>query len=319
LLPARSRRGLWLLMDDKVMVGAAVGLVVLMLAAAYLVTRKPAPFLNKQRQQLVLSKKTYISHDTIRFIFQLPRATPVLGLPTGKHFKIFAPNAKGVKPGEWNKQDDKEADQDEVERMYTPVTSDKDVGKVELVLKVYKGGVIDRFPDGGKMSQYMAGLEEGSSITVSGPWGQHQYLGNGAFKSGSKQLTCKKLGMIAGGTGITPMLQVAAAILDDPADQTEVSLLYANQTEADILVRDLLDGYAAKYPKQFKVWYTLDRAPTGWKYSTGFVTDTMIAEHLPGPQEESLVLMCGPPPMVKFACKQNLDKLGYGKTQQVAF
>jgi len=45
----------------------------------------------------------------------------------------------------------------------------------------------------------------------------------------------------------------------------------------------------------------------------------MIAEHLPGPQEESLVLMCGPPPMVKFACKQNLDKLGYGKTQQVAF
>jgi len=35
----------------------------------------------------------------------------------------------------------------------------------------------------------------------------HEYLGRGVFKSGSKQLTCKKLGMIAGGTGITPMLQ----------------------------------------------------------------------------------------------------------------
>ena len=29
--------------------------------------------------------------------------------------------------------------------------------------------------------------------------------------------------------------------------------------------------------------------------------------------------MCGPPPMVKFACQQNLDKLGYAKAQQVTF
>ena len=37
----------------------------------------------------------------------------------------------------------------------------------------------------------------------------HEYLGRGVFKSGSKQLSCAKLGMIAGGTGITPMLQAA--------------------------------------------------------------------------------------------------------------
>ena len=29
--------------------------------------------------------------------------------------------------------------------------------------------------------------------------------------------------------------------------------------------------------------------------------------------------MCGPPPMVKFACQQNLDKLGYKKDVQIAF
>merc|ERR1712070_1113366 len=71
------------------------------------------------------------------------------------------------------------------------------------------------------------------------------YHGNGEFLSGKKKLSCKKLGMIAGGTGITPMLQVAAAILDDPNDSTEVSLIYANQTEGDILVRDLLEGSAS--------------------------------------------------------------------------
>ena len=43
------------------------------------------------------------------------------------------------------------------------------------------------------------------------------------------------------------------------------------------------------------------------------------AERLPGPQEKSLVLMCGPPPMIKFACLPNLTKLGFSKGQQVVF
>ena len=66
------------------------------------------------------------------------------------------------------------------------------------------------------------------------------------------------------------MLQIAASILDDPSDTTQVSLLYANQTEDDILVREMLDGYAAKHPTRFKVWYTVDKASPGWKYSEGF-------------------------------------------------
>lgn len=125
--------------------------------------------------------------------------------------------------------------------------------------------------------------------------------------------------MMAGGTGITPMLQVIAAIMKDPSDNTEVSLLYANQTEDDILVRDMLEDLQKKHPKQFKLWYTVDRPPANWAYSSGFITADMIAEHLPGPKEETLILMCGPPPMVKFACQQNLDKLGYPKEMQIAF
>ena len=35
--------------------------------------------------------------------------------------------------------------------------------------------------------------------------------------------------MIAGGSGITPMLQVLNAILKDPNDQTQCFLLFANQ------------------------------------------------------------------------------------------
>ena len=37
------------------------------------------------------------------------------------------------------------------------------------------------------------------------------------------------LGLIAGGTGITPMLQIIKAVLKDSEDTTTVSLLFANQ------------------------------------------------------------------------------------------
>ena len=47
----------------------------------------------------------------------------------------------------------------------------------------------------------------------------------------------RKVSMIAGGSGITPMLQVITAVLADPNDDTELALLYANHTEGDILVR----------------------------------------------------------------------------------
>ena len=121
-------------------VAMVVGLAVLLLAV-FFARGGPKKFLNKERQQLTLTKKEYISHDTLHLTFTLPKATPVLGLPTGKHFKIFAPNVAGKVAGEWNGREDMSADEPEIHRMYTPVTSDRDLGKVELVLKAYKGGV----------------------------------------------------------------------------------------------------------------------------------------------------------------------------------
>ena len=47
-----------------------------------------------------------------------------------------------------------------------------------------------------------------------------------------------------------------AAILRDPADKTKVSLLYANQSEADILVRDMLEELQAKHSDRFvNLWW----------------------------------------------------------------
>jgi Na+-transporting NADH:ubiquinone oxidoreductase subunit NqrF len=61
------------------------------------------------------------------------------------------------------------------------------------------------------------------------------------------------------------------------------------------------------------------RAPEGWQYSTGFINEDMVKEHLLPAGPDSIVAMCGPPPMIKFACIPNLEKVGYKEEQMVQF
>jgi cytochrome-b5 reductase len=56
--------------------------------------------------------------------------------------------------------------------------------------------------------------------------------------------------MIAGGTGITPMYQVASAILKDPKDTTKLSLIFGNLTQDDILIKKELDSLVAAHPER---------------------------------------------------------------------
>lgn len=245
----------------------------------------------------------------------------MLGLPVGACVKFYAPNVTGVKAGEWNGREDPETDDSMIERKYTPTSSDRQKGSFDMVIKVYDAGVVmPQFPDGGKMSQFLGRLKVGDTLGISGPWGQIEYTAPGTFVHLKKTLTKTKVGMLAGGTGITPMLQILTAIFENPLDKTSCSLLYANKTEGDILVRGMLDALAAQFPQRLTVHYTLDAPPAkGWNYSKGFITADMIKSILPAPGPDTVVLMCGPPPMVKFACKANLDTLDYNKNDQLCF
>lgn len=242
------------------------------------------------------------------FRFALQSDKHILGLPIGKHIMLSATINDQL-----------------VVRPYTPISSDEDIGFFELVVKIYFKNTNERFPDGGKMSQHLESLSIGDTIDVSGPKGRITYLGNGKFsvkenvKATETFRQAKQLGLIAGGTGITPMLQVVRAILTNPEDTTKVSLLFANQTENDILVRDILEKYLEQYPTRFNLWYTLDHAPEDWKYSKGFINADMIQQHLPPAGLDTQILICGPPPMIKFACDPALEKLGFTPDMKLIF
>lgn len=257
-----------------------------------------------QFQKFKLKNKVNVSHDTRLFTYALQTPKTKLGLPVGQHITLRFTDKDGK-----NHQ-----------RSYTPITGDETLGEVTFVIKVYKAGVHPKFPKGGVMSQHLDSLEIGDSIEMKGPKGHLTYFGRGKFsvkhfKKPLQQRKAKHFGLIAGGTGITPIMQLCKAIFRDSKDtSTTLSVLYANQTEEDILLRNELELLASFYPTRFKIHYTVDRPPaTGWKYSTGFINKEMLEKCMPKPAPDgsTQILMCGPLPMVKYACIPNLVELGF--------
>uniref|UniRef100_A0A1D1Y7U9 NADH-cytochrome b5 reductase n=1 Tax=Anthurium amnicola TaxID=1678845 RepID=A0A1D1Y7U9_9ARAE len=164
-------------------------------------------------------------------------------------------------------------------RPYTPISDLDSKGYFDLLIKVY--------PEG-KMSQYMASLKPGDVLEVKGPIEKFRYSPN----------MKKQIGMIAGGTGITPMLQVITAILKNPDDNTQVSLLYANVSPDDVMLKGKLDELAASHPN-LKIFYTVDRSSKNWRGGSGYISKDMILKGLPGPGEDTMILVCGPPGMMQ--------------------
>ena len=95
------------------------------------------------------------------------------------------------------------------------------------------------------------------------------------------------------------MLQVVRELLLRAEMSTMLlTLIFANVTEDDILLRDLLDQLAQTHPN-FKVHYVLEKPPAKWEGSHGYVTADIVKKHLPGPSSDILIMVCGPPPMMK--------------------
>jgi len=202
----------------------------------------------------------------------------------------------------------------QVIRPYTPVSSNDDKGHWDLLVKVYEKGI---------MSKHLGSLKPGDTLDVKGP----------IPKLNIKPNMKKKIGMVAGGSGITPMYQVANELLKAEADKdekTELTLIFANLSEEDILLKETFDRLAAEHDN-FKVHYLIEKHGADWKGEVGRITPELAKKYLPEPSNDHLVLVCGPPPMMNAVSGNKapdysqgevgglLKEMGYTKDQVYKF
>mmetsp|Transcript_131365 Transcript_131365/g.319214 ORF Transcript_131365/g.319214 Transcript_131365/m.319214 type:complete len:328 (-) Transcript_131365:39-1022(-) len=224
-----------------------------------------------------------VSHDTRRIRLVWPNQfAPTLGLVPAS---CVVANAT--------------IDGEEVNRPYTPVSPANAPGYVELIVKSYG--------DKGKMSTHMCNLRPGDIVKLKGPYQSFEYEAN------SK----KYIGMVAGGSGVTPMLQLLNAILKNPRDNTEVRLLFSNKSEADILLREELEVLQFLY-SNFKVVHTITKdVPEGWTGLTGVVSERQVRDVLPPPTEDTLICVCGPPGFMKHVSGERAKDRSQGELSGV--
>jgi cytochrome-b5 reductase len=125
------------------------------------------------------------------------------------------------------------------------------------------------------------------------------------------------------------MYQLIQAILSDPEEQTRIKLLFAVDSEADILLKDELCAMEKRYPARFKVAWAISHPVAEDKaFHKGYVNRELLEKELMGCPKDgkasSKVFMCGPPAMeVSLVGKKGwlwnqkgiLEEMGYGADQ----
>jgi len=87
----------------------------------------------------------------------------------------------------------------------------------------------------------------------------------------------------------------------DPADTTKYSLVYGSRSSSDIILKKELDELARAHPGRLELTYLVDKGPLpDGKGHVGFVTGPLLKSALPKPSSDSMVFVCGPPPLVNL-------------------
>jgi len=236
-------------------------------------------------QSYKLLNKEVLSHDSYRLIFGIPTPS-TLGvdatIPTC--IKVTMP-ANTIVDG-YN--DNQILTNEPKSKSYSPISHPNTLNQFELVVKSYP------YRLGGGVATYINSLTEGQSLqaSVKSPRMVHD--------SPIMLDRWNHVGLIAGGTGIAPLLQLTRLFLQD-SDTTKVSLLYMNKAKEDVLLKNDLDDLVGKYEGRFQVVYSLtqEEEKEGYEYGRGSLE--MVQKALPSPSLDGvMIFICGTDGFVSY-------------------
>lgn len=149
---------------------------------------------------------------------------------------------------------------------------------------------------GGKVSSFLHEYAHpGMLLQVLGPSGQ--------FGVTPQPGLARKLVLIGGGSGITPLWAIAQAVLAEEAAST-VTLLYGNRSRADIIFADALGELGKAHPQRLVLRHVLSEPSPDFASGSGILDQSTITQELGALGclgEDADYFVCGPQPMMEAA------------------
>jgi ferredoxin-NADP reductase len=207
--------------------------------------------------------------DAVTLVLEDPTGAPVTFLP-GQFFTVIV-TVDGVV----------------LRRAYSASSAPGAEGasRVSLTIKRVEGGKVSNF-----LNDHM---QPGMELQVLGP--------SGGFTPAPSAGGVRHLVLLAGGSGITPLMSIARTVLaTEPS--TSVSLIYGNRREQDILFREALAALAREYEGRFRLRHVLSEPPEGWRGGVGMLNRYVVEDEisaLPGMDAGPATwFICGPERMM---------------------
>jgi len=209
------------------------------------------------------------THNSKVITFALPEGVS-LNLPVSSAIVMSAPGSG--------------ADGKDVARPYNPISPNSLLGAFDLLIKVYEEGHASLFADSLKPGDMVGFKQVKPNVKA---W---------RYPFGKESIT-----MLAGGTGIAPMIQALYPLLETPGDTTKVRLLYGNLTPDDIMLKSELDKLASDHADRFEVIYVVGREDFddtavesyGWQGEVGWIDEEKISRLAFPPSPGTAVWVCG--------------------------
>tara|TARA_Y100001970_G_scaffold262921_1_gene347769 strand:- start:15506 stop:16282 length:777 start_codon:yes stop_codon:yes gene_type:complete len=164
-------------------------------------------------------------------------------------------------------------------RSYSFANAAFDTGRYTFYIKVLQQGA---------MSDYLSGeAKSGDQMTLTGPFGRF-YL----------RPVERPVLMVAGGTGLAPMLSMLDTMVTQDGMRHPVHLLYGANRPDELFGLDQISTYKNQ-GLDISTQLSIVDPDSNWKGITGHITDLMRPEMLNGGDCD--VYLCGPPPMIDAA------------------
>jgi ferredoxin-NADP reductase len=204
--------------------------------------------------------------DAVTLVFEDPAGAPIRFVP-GQFFTLILPVGAEV-----------------LRRAYSASSDARDTERVAVTVKRVTGGVVSNHVNDH--------VREGDLLQVLGP--------SGSFVAPASGEDERHLVLLAGGSGITPMMSIARTTLATEP-KTRITLVYGNRGEGDIIFRASLDELARAHGARFTVRHVLSDPPAGWTGGVGMLEERVVHAELDacGALGDARFFLCGPEPMMR--------------------